>query len=378
MVKNFFVVVVAVVDMQSKAYAKAQGIPTTWSQEDQGYIARWYSFYSAEPYYKSKQIGRDIRKVLLAIFILLNLFILHTTITCRTKWYCRFYEILNDRSQQASSIYLVVGTTVTIFNIFYLTVTVGMSTAKHSIPPIYSSECTAISHWGCSPSHDSSLYKDVLATFITKMSIIFIAIIIDLLVAFKAVMKNPLFTASWWHATKYSRVVQTILLWNTFVFVQIWVGLICLPACMLLLITPLQTLSVLCATLLMVAFVTVSIVYLLQFGKMCHIRACSFGSECSYFSRNLILVAIIVTLGFTIIILYFNLLPKGVHLSTRGVIFSLIPSIALSVTTWAIKKKLLSKKKKVEKQLSISSMSTEEEELQDPDTEQDTRLDDLI
>ena len=72
--------------MQSEADAKAQGVPTTWSQEDQGYIARWYSYYSAEPYYKSKKNGENIRKVLLAIFILLNLFILHTTVTYGTKW----------------------------------------------------------------------------------------------------------------------------------------------------------------------------------------------------------------------------------------------------------------------------------------------------
>ena len=364
--------------MQSKAYTKAQGIPTTWSQEDQGYIARWYNYYSAEAYFRSKRIGENIRKVLLAIFILLNLFILHTTVTYGTKWYCRFYEILMDKSQQASSIYLVVGTTMTIINIIYLTVTVGLCTAKYNIPPIYISECTAISHWGCSPSHDSSLYKDVLVAFITKMLIIFVAIITDLLVAFKAVMKNPFFTASWWHSSKYSRVVQTILLWNTFVFVQIWVGLICLPACMLLLITPLQTLSVLCGILLMVAFVTAFVAYLLQFGKMCHVRACSFGRECGYFSWNLILVALAFTLASAIVILYLSLLPEGVHLSTRGVIFSLIPSIALSVTTWVIKRKFLSKKIKIEKQSSTSTVYTEEEDLQDSDTEQDTRLDDLV
>ena len=365
---------------QSEAYAKVQGVPTTWSQEDQGYIARWYSYYSAEPYFNSKEIGENIRKALLIIFILLNLIVLHTTVTYGTKWYCRFYEIFkfNDRSQKASSIYLAVGTTVTIINLLYWTATVGACLIKHSVPPIYKSECTAILHWDCSPSHDSSLYKDVLAAFITKMSIIFIAIIIDLLVAFRAVMKNPLFSASWWHSSKYSRVVQTILLWNTFVFVQIWVGLICLPACMLLLITPLQTLSVLCGTLLMVAFITAFIVYILQLGKMCHVRACSLGRECGYLSWNLILVALTVTLVCAIAILYFSLLPQGVHLSTRGVIFSLIPSIALSVTTWVIKRKFLSKKKKIEKQLSISSMSTEEEDLEDPDTEQDTRLDDLV
>ena len=88
----------SVVDMQSKAYAKAQGVPTTWSKEDQGYIATWYSYYSAESYYGPQNLG--IRKVLLTIFILLNLFILHTTITHGVEWYCRFYDILKERSQQ--------------------------------------------------------------------------------------------------------------------------------------------------------------------------------------------------------------------------------------------------------------------------------------
>ena len=167
--------------MQCKAYAKAQGVPTSWSQEDQGYIARWYSYYSAQAYYRNKEIGENIRKVLLIVFILLNLFILHITVTYGTKWYCRFYEILNDRSQKASSIHVAVGTTMTIFNFLYLTATVGMCTLKRNIPPINIPECTAISSWGCSPPHDSSLYKDMLAAFIIKMLVILIAVIINLL-----------------------------------------------------------------------------------------------------------------------------------------------------------------------------------------------------
>ena len=109
--------VVAVVDMQSKAYAKAQGVPTTWSQEDQGYIARWYSYYCAEAYFKSKRIGQYIRKVLIAIFILLNLFILHTTVTCCMKpyqikgsecqymIYCTANDILHCQRLQQSAFY---------------------------------------------------------------------------------------------------------------------------------------------------------------------------------------------------------------------------------------------------------------------------------
>ena len=162
-------------------------------------------------------------------------------------------------------------------------------------------------------------------------------------------------------------------------FVQIWLGLISLPACLLLFTTPLQTISALCAAVLIVAVITASIAYLLQIARKHRVRVCSFGKECGYFSWNLILVALTVALAFAIGTLYFTLLPQGVYLSTRGVIFSLIPPIALSVASWVVKRKFLHKDfMKDEKQLSISSVSTEEENLQDSDTEQDTRLDDLV
>ena len=294
-----------------------------------------------------------------------------------TKWYVRFYEILNDKSQQASSIYLAVGITTTICNFSYLTYTVLLYTV-YSIPPINEAECAAVSQWGCSPPHDSSLYKDELASFITKLLVIIIAIIVHLLVAIKAQMKTALLATKWCHYSKCYRVFQIILLWNTFVFIQILVGLTCLPACILLLITPLQTISVLCAAVGIIAVLAVSIVCLLQFGRKCHVRSCQFGKACGHFSWYLILVA----LSTAVVILYLLMLPQGVSLSSpRGVIFSLIPPIALSITSWVVKRKFLSKdsrKRKLEKQSSISSVSTEEEDLQDSDTEQDTRLDDLV
>ena len=105
----------------------------------------------------------------------------------------------------------------------------------------------------------------------------------------------------------------------------------------------------------------------------------SLGKECGYFSLYLILVALTVTLVSALGTLYFTLLPQGVQLSTRGVIFSLLPPIVLSVASWVVKRKFLHKDfMKLEKQLSISSVSTEEEDLQDSDTEQDTHLDDLV
>ena len=54
-----------------------------------------------------------------------------------------------------------------------MTATVDVCTAKNSILPFIS--LNAQPSRTCSPSHDLSLYKDVLAAFITKMSIIIIA-----------------------------------------------------------------------------------------------------------------------------------------------------------------------------------------------------------
>ena len=370
----------SVVDMQCKAYAKVQGVPTTWSQEDQGYIATWYSYYSAESYYGTLNPG--IRKVLLTIFILLNLFILHTTITHGVEWYCRFYDILNERSQQTSSIYTAVGITTTVHNILYLTATVVLPlSANDPVPPIRRAECTAISNLCCSPSYDSALYKDELMAFITKMVVILTAIITELLVAIiKAPVKITLLPASWCRSSKCFRPVQVILLWNTFVFVQIWLGLISLPVSVLLLITPLQTLSILCAAVLIVAFIAAFIVHLIQFGNQCHVGTSHLGGACAYFSWNLLFFSLV----FAVSTLYFFLAPVGTSLSKSGIIFSLLPSIALSVASWLAKRKFLNKdpkkenKVKVEKQLSISSVSTVEKVLQDPDTEQDIGLDDLM
>ena len=359
------------VDIQSKAYAKAQGVPTTWSQEDQGYIARWYSYYRAEGYYDGEESVHIIRKILLINFTLLNLLVLYTIIAYGTSWYNRTCEVLNKKSKQASKTYLAVGITTAIVNFVYLTTTAVLY-IRNSIPPIHLPECTAISDSDCIPS---SIYKDELASFVVKTLVFLIAIITELLVAIKATLP----TTKWCHSNKCYKVFQIILLWNTFVFIQIGLGLISLPTCLLLFTTPLQTISALCAEVLIVVVFAASITYLLQIARKHRVRVCSFGKECGYFSLYLILLVLTVALVSALCTLYFTLLPQGVQLSTRGVIFSLLPPIILSVASWVVKRKFLHKDfMKLEKQLSISSVSTEEEDLQDSDTEQDTHLDDLV
>ena len=348
---------------QSKAYAKVQGLPTTWSQEDQGYIAKWYSYYTAEAY-ETGSIRPGIRKLLLAIFILLNLFVLHANITVGRKWYYRFYNILKESSEQASRIYLVAGITMATINFLYLTTTVVLYT-KYDIPPIHRAKCTALAVSECSPPHTSTLYKDEVTSFIVKVVVLLTAIITALLVAITSTMKSTLPTVG--RCSKCMRIVQ---LWNYFVFVQIWAGLASLPVCIFLIISPLQNLSILCAVVLFILLIAMSVACLLQLGDI-QIRTCNYKSNskvCAHFS----MCSIVLPLSLTLATLYFLLSPSTSELSSvRKVLFSLLPPLVLSVLAWVVKRRFLNKntrtekQKKTERQLSVQSISTEEDYLQD-------------
>ena len=109
-------------------------------------------------------IRSAIQKILLTIFILLNLIVLHTTITHGVSWYYRLYEILNDRSQQASCIYLVARITMLIFNSLYFIATVLMY-MDNDIPPIHLAKCNGTLEEHCIPPHYSTIYKDKLTAF---------------------------------------------------------------------------------------------------------------------------------------------------------------------------------------------------------------------
>ena len=153
-------------------------------------------------------------------------------------------------------------------------------------------------------------------------------------------------------------------------FVQIWVGLVCLPACTFLIIAPLQTIPILCAAImgppLLMAFISI----LLRLGNQLHIRNWDYKINtivCIHSSRQFIFAALIVAL----MTLYFYLSPGGTSLSsTEGIIFSLIPSIMLSMTAWGIKRRFFNnilgkgKGKKTRAEMSVSSASTEQEILQ--------------
>jgi len=71
-------------ETQSKAYVKVQGLPTTWNQEDQGFIAKRCDYYTTEPYSNTNIVEDSIfiRKLILMTFLFINLSILTAILKC--------------------------------------------------------------------------------------------------------------------------------------------------------------------------------------------------------------------------------------------------------------------------------------------------------
>ena len=135
-------------------------------------------------------------------------------------------------------------------------------------------------------------------------------------------------------ANRRTKCFQIVLLWNMFVFVQIWVGLLLLPACLLLIIAPLQTIPTLCAAIALPPWLLVVIATLLRLGNQLQIQNWDYKINtmvCIHSSGHMIFAALVVA----VIVLYFHLSPGGTTLSsTEGILFSLILSIMISMTAW--------------------------------------------
>ena len=313
-----------------------------------------------------QRTGSNIWKLLLTIFILLNLSIVYTTITHGKKWYYRLFDIMKESFTQVAKIHSAAGISMAIFNIVYLIGSVLVCTT-YFVYPRRISKCIDGDSDDCSPPHTSSYYKDEVTTVIVKWVVIFIAIVTELLVAIlisrKAIMAN--------RHDKCLTICQIILLWNMFLFVQIWVGLVLLPVCIFLIIAPLQTIPILCAAIALPLLLMLFIAIMLQLIDQLQIRNwdCKMNAVvCIHSSRHMILVVLIVALT----ALYFNLSPGGTTLSsTEGIIFSFLPSILLSITAWGIKRKLFNIKK-TRAERSVRSVSTD---LQG--TEENAVLDDV-
>ena len=333
--------------MQSKAYAKAQGVPSKWEQKDQGYIATWYSYYIAEACYGDEKDRQFIRLWFLLIFFSLNILIVITNATHGRKLHSKFCKFVDDRFQLVLKIYVAAAMTMTLSNLLYLTFSVLLYIYE-TTPNMFMAECNATApYMDCSPPRDSNLYQDETAAFIIKIIVVSIAIIADMAVAVW-IVKNDTENGNRSYSHKIVKIFKGFLLLNVFVFIQLMVGLVSIPVCTFLLITPLQTIPIVCAGILYFGMVVVFFLGLLELYMWCRPKKDEKNEDdkktstktfcCNALLYSLMYLATVILVA-ALSQLYFTLSsPQSTY---AAVFFTLLPPALLSVITYMVKEKFL-------------------------------------
>ena len=160
------------------------------------------------------------------------------------------------------------------------------------------------------------------------------------------------------YSHKIVKIFKGFLLLNVFVFVQLMVGLVSIPVCTFLLITPLQTIPIVCAGILYFGMVVVFFLGLLELYMWCRPKKdekikddkkTSTKIFCCYALLYSLMYLATVILVAALSQLYFSLSsPQSTY---AAVFFTLLPPALLSVITYMVKEKILnedSSKKKSE------------------------------
>ena len=303
---------------QSKLYASENtGIPSQWDSKYQGYIAKWHTYLEADPQFP--ELVQHDQKVLLdytkwglfATFTLLNILI--PVIFIRRQEHLSRAIALTKNKNILKRLCLV----TSMINGGYLLGMVLVHAKKH-IP------------W------ESTIIQDILALMVAKAIILPTAILIELATAIHTTRKKARY------ARACSSIWHMLILWQLFVSIQIFLGLVSIPLLIMLLTSPAKcilTLGIVFVPFLLLAFVTVAI----PCGKSCK------ASLKIYWMVGLesVLIACLIVAAF---LTYYIIVSSGASMeSLMGYVLSIIPAIPISILVWIIKGKVLREKFNINK-----------------------------
>ena len=236
--------------------------------------------------------------------------------------------------------------------------------------------CTILPHPHC---HSSSIYRHELFALVAKVTVVCITFTAELVLAIRVIHRTeepglPLPICLAQLMNKQCRCLQTILLWQAFLFAQLLLGLLPIPLIVLSIVSPLTSVCIVSSIALIFVLTAAAIALIL---RNCRIKCtCTswkhLGSWC-------VLYTVVIVLAIAVAKLCYYFITGGVSVSrAKAIALSLVPSILLSGIAWVIKRRFLNKKTfYLERRPSFRSISTEQEELGLDDMQEELGLDDM-
>jgi len=302
----------------------------------------------------------------LIIFIFWNISILIFIWRSATEGYNKLCRSIHPSSVP---IYWAVTIVMMLVNGTYMLYVIYVH-AWHYNPQKLLQKCTILPY-----CHSSSIYRHELFAFSAKVTVVCITFTTELILAIRVIQNTketglPL-PSQLMKFYKLKHCLQTVLLWQLFLFAQLLLGLVPIPFFALFAISPLTSIFFASSIALLFMLTTAAIVPILRSCQMkCMCASCKhLGVWCLLYTIFIVLAVATIKLGF-----HFMAGGVGVH-GAKAVVLSLLPSILLSAIVWVIKRRFLNRKMSyIERQPSFRSISTEQEELDLDDMEQDVTL----
>ena len=325
------------------------------NENDKGYVSISYHKYVSGTYKGSDTNAHFYRITVLFAFIFLHVL----TPIALAKSVSLYYPNTKTESLTFGWLYWATAIVAFVFNPLYsLTSIVRSFTIKR---PLILSCILCLSNPCCEIPSDTSVYQDEVVTLVAKVTIIPLAIFMELVVCIYAVKYRfpdqrclKCSRRSWKQFVM--QMFHVLALWNILIAVQTFITT-AIPICVLLWIHPqLTIIHVIYMLMIPVSLILVGAYILYHCQRP---RRKMVGCNTKHCGKNCVqLFAIIATLGliFTVLILYEFILQVQVQVGSglRGIVLSLLPSFPLSALGWYLKRRSQKGTKKDETMQQVS------------------------
>ena len=303
----------------------------------------WYGRWNSENF-NHHRYHHLLRVCLLTAFIFLNITVTLFLLRFVPQYYSHLVKTVTESSSNAVNIVwalilFTIGWNITVYTIYiisYSTVLYSIGSNCYQIDPMTSS---------CPPNFPTTLYRDNLLAYITKVVTLVITLVVYLLLAActPKVSRYPIpssirkLCCCWYYLcscciSKHPKVVQTIVLWNILLFIH-FTAMTIIPIGVFLLLAPARTILVIATSIIILLTIPIVIVHILEFVASQKRNQSS--RFCMYQCIQLAAVIALLALAVNVLLIYVWLKVdfRGVY----GIIWSLLPSFILSLVGWYMK-----------------------------------------
>ena len=326
--------------IQSKAYARDQGRPITWRDEDRGYVSLRYNYWITEGISDSCQSDniRSTRILLLVLYLSLNLLVPVLLVKFGATCYRKASQSMLA-SRPTFLMYWAVVIVIVFCNIVSLIVSAYI--CKSSLSYM---DSEAKNYFR---TLSTSFYNDGMATLAARNTLLPLVYMLELLIAthipkdtglsIPSVIQGMFFCCLCFSSNARSKIIQTLAVWNIMIFIQS-LTTNAITVCVFFLVSPLWVISVLGAFALCFLFAVIVVAYLLHHCTSNQNLKCS----CKRYAINcLSLIGIFLSffIVFTLLSVYFSMVYK-ISGGVTGFLVSFLPPVVLSLVGLCVKKKI--------------------------------------